>query len=124
MIKNMKDATIEEWNEIKYIIGLRSTDGGGSNTDRIKIVYNTFVSNASICRTCPSQLASIMSIIKVRHDLNYQYLEDKYSRTTDIEELNQDENRGRTTGISCKKCGINFKPSHHLTKTCDGCKNK
>lgn len=78
-MKKMEDATLEEWNEIKWILTLTSRQGGGDVTDRIEKIYNTFIANTKICRTCPTQMASIISIIKLRHDLNFNLLESKYN---------------------------------------------
>lgn len=115
-MKDMKDATEQEWIEIQYLVNLRSRDGGGSVTDMIQKIYNTFISPAKLCRTCGSQIASVMSLIKLRYDLNKNYLEEKFKK---MAEFIKDEDVPE-----CRGCGKGFKRDRKSVKYCDECREK
>jgi len=104
-MKNIKDASYKEWKELEYICKLKSRSGGGETTDMIERIYNTFVSDkAKICRTCPTQLSSVVSILKLRYNLNKDYMEKRFS------------------GPRCKGCDEPFDKEHHFQKYCLNCK--
>ena len=103
-VKTLKEATYEEFKELEYLVSLKSREGGGNNTDLLQKLFNTFIGPTSLCRSCPSQLASAMALLKLRWNLNKEFLINKYG------------------GVRCVHCKNLFKPNHHATKYCDNCK--
>lgn len=104
--KQMKHATKQEFDELTYIMGLKSNDGTKDNLDLIEKHWKLFVGGAKICRSCPSQLHSIISILKLRYEQNKGFLYNKfYSNTKE-----------------CGKCGVTFEKKHHFQNYCDPCK--
>lgn len=104
--KEMIHMLESEFNDMVKIINFRTSDGSKDNLDLIQKYWNLFVADNRICRTCPSQLASIISILKLRFDIVYNDLYRKYVRPT------------------CKMCNQPFDKQHHFEVNCDECKIK
>lgn len=104
--KEMKHATKQEFDELTHIMGLKSNDGTKDNLDLIEKHWKLFIGGAKICRSCPSQLHSIISILKLRYDQNKGFLYNKFYS-------NQKQ---------CNKCGVTFEKKHHFDQYCPECK--
>ena len=104
-VKDIKDATYREWKELEYLVQLKSRSGGGEVIDKIERIYIMFVApKGKVCRSCGSQISAIMSILKIRYNLNKAYMEQKFD------------------GPKCKKCSDPYTKEHHFQKYCLECK--
>lgn len=109
-MKDLKEATEQEWIELQYLTTLGSRDGGKVVLDLIQKIYNTFVNDKTkICRSCPSQIASIMGIIKLRFDLNKEFLSNKFKKESEP---------------LCRLCGKEFIRDKKTIKYCGVCRTR
>ena len=103
--KQMKHASKQEFDELTYIMGLKSNDGTKDNLDLIEKHWKLFVGGGKVCRSCPSQLHSIISILKLRYEENKGYLYNKFYNNTP----------------KCERCGSEYVKKYHYDKYCSIC---
>lgn len=103
-IKPMNEATKKEFDELTYLTSLKGKLNPG-DLDKIQLMWNTFVSTNNICRSCPSQLHSIMSILKLRYNENKGFLYNKFYNNTP----------------KCERCSTEYVKKYHFDKYCPTC---
>ncbi len=88
-MREISSASYSEYLIIKEI-GTYNSQATSEKLDKLIGIYNQFISNTSVCRSCSGQLDSVFRIVQGRIGWWCETLDPIYK---DYEDLDQDENR-------------------------------